>query len=109
MDLNDAARRLEALGNPTRLAVFRLLVQAGHDGLAFGQIQRVLGGASSTLSHHVAHLARVGLIRQERRGREIISTADYAATRELLNFLVTQCCQGVAGSGEAADDTASAA
>ena len=95
MASDDVARCLEALGNPTRLEMFRLLVRAGPDGLSFGQIVAALGGAPSTLSHHVAWLARTGLLAQEKRGRETISRADYARMRAVLDYLTAECCQGV--------------
>ena len=95
MDNEIAARSLEALGNATRLAVYRLLVRAGPDGLTFGQIQHAVGGAASTLSHHVAALARAGLTEQQRRGRETVSTVNYAIMRDLLDYLTAECCEGV--------------
>jgi len=67
MDLNHAARCLEKLGNPTRLEIFRLLVRAGEDGLAVGDLQARLRIPGSTLSHHVAQLVNVGLV--SRSGR----------------------------------------
>ena len=63
MNLNHAARCLEKLGNPTRLEIFRLLVKAGDGGLAVGEVQEHLGVPASTLSHHMAHLVNVGLVR----------------------------------------------
>ena len=95
MDSIEAARRLEALGNPTRLAVYRVLVRAGPDGLAFGEIQGLVGGAGSTLSHHVATLARAGLIEQERRGRETVNRVRFGDMNALLDFLTAECCKGV--------------
>lgn len=95
METHDAARRLEALGNSTRLAVYRVLVRAGPDGLAFGAIQDLVGGAGSTLSHHVATLARAGLIDQERRGRETVNRVRYDDMTALLDYLTAECCRGV--------------
>ena len=71
--------RLEALGNMTRLAIFRLLVRAGEEGLAVGDIQRRLAVPASTLSHHLQRLSHVGLMSQERRGRVLVCRADFAA------------------------------
>jgi ArsR family transcriptional regulator len=90
-----AAPALAALGNETRLALFRLLVKAGDDGFIVGDIQKFLGVPLSTLSHHIRTLAQAGLIVQERRGREIISKVDYAAMNALLGFLSDECCTGV--------------
>ncbi len=90
-----AARRLAALGNPVRLKVLRLLVQAGPDGLIVGDIQAYLGIPASTLAHHLTALARAGLIDQARRGRETVSTAAFETVRDLADFLVSHCCAGL--------------
>ncbi|MBP7548422.1 MAG: helix-turn-helix transcriptional regulator [Corallincola sp.] len=92
MELLDAANRLEALGNPTRLAIVRLLVEAGGDGLAVGDIQRELAIPGSTLSHHLSKLAQVGLIRQLRESRVIRCQADFASMQALMQFLMDKCC-----------------
>lgn len=96
MDELTAATRLEALGHPTRLAIYRLLVKAGQPGLVVGAIQRSLDIPASTLSHHLGKLARVGLVVQGRDGREICCCADYDTMRALLGFLTEECCTGVA-------------
>jgi DNA-binding transcriptional ArsR family regulator len=90
-----AADALAALGNLTRLRLFRLLVQAGHDGLNVGELQRLLEQPASTLAHHLARLHQAGLVVQTRHGREVICTADYAQMDALLDFLTDQCCRGV--------------
>lgn len=95
MDETFAAARLEALGHPTRLAIYRLLVKAGQDGLIVGAIQKALDIPASTLSHHLAKLARVALVVQGRAGREICCCADYDEMRALLGYLTEQCCTGV--------------
>jgi len=95
MDLNQAARCLEKLGNPTRLEIFRLLVRAGPDGLAVGEIQEHLGVPASTLSHHVGHLVNVGLVGQEREGRVLRCRPNFALMDQLVGFLGEQCCGGV--------------
>jgi ArsR family transcriptional regulator, arsenate/arsenite/antimonite-responsive transcriptional repressor len=95
MDDTDAARALDALGNVKRLAIYRLLVRAGDDGLAVGDVQRALGIPASTLSHHVAWLGRAGLVTQERQGREIRCRADYGVMHALVDFLTDSCCVGV--------------
>jgi DNA-binding transcriptional ArsR family regulator len=92
MDIQSSAARLEALGNPTRLAIFRLLVRAGDTGLAVGKIQQALGLAGSTLSHHLKTLLIVGLIRQDREGTTLMCRANYPVMRELVAFLVAECC-----------------
>jgi DNA-binding transcriptional ArsR family regulator len=103
MDLNAASSRLEALGNPTRLAVFRLLVRAGEGGLSVGQIQERLDVAPSTLSHHLKTLMIVHLIEQERAGKTLICRANYAEMNGLIGFLVAECCADAGcGTTEAA-------
>jgi len=98
--------RLEALGNMTRLAIFRLLVRAGDEGLAVGDIQRALAVPASTLSHHLLRLSHVGLLTQERRGRVLICRADFAAINGVVAYLTEECCSGV---GEAAKGSRAAA
>ena len=90
--IEDAAARLEALGNPTRLAVFRLLVRAGDDGLAVGQLQKRLKIAASTLSHHLRALITVDLVSQERQGTTLMCRANYQIMGALVSFLVDECC-----------------
>jgi len=92
MELNQAARCLEKLGNPIRLGVFRQLVRAGHEGLSVGEIQQHLGVPASTLSHHIAHLANVGLLVQEREGRQLICRPDFSLMDGLIDFLTAECC-----------------
>lgn len=94
MKLDDAASRLEALGNPTRLRIYRMLVRAGEPGLAVGKLQSRLSIAASTLSHHLKTLIMVGLITQERDGTTLICRANYQVMRGLLEFLVAECCTG---------------
>jgi ArsR family transcriptional regulator len=92
MNTQDVAARLEALGNPTRLSLFRLLVRAGHDGLSVGQCQQRLEIAASTLSHHLKTLIIVGLVSQERDGTTLICRANFDLMNALLQFLVAECC-----------------
>lgn len=92
MKLDDAAARLEALGNPTRLKIYRALVRAGDNGLSVGRLQTRLDAAASTLSHHLKTLLVVGLISQERQGTTLICRANYDLMRGLVEFLVDECC-----------------
>lgn len=92
MKLDDAAARLEALGNPTRLRVYRALVRAGDPGMAVGRLQTKLNVAASTLSHHIKTLVIVGLVTQERQATTLICRANYAVMRGLVDFLVDECC-----------------
>jgi ArsR family transcriptional regulator len=87
-----AAAQLEALGNPTRLKVYRALVRAGDEGLAVGRLQSKLGIAGSTLSHHLRRLILTGLITQERQMTTLICRAHYPAMNALVGFLVDECC-----------------
>ena len=91
-----AADALAALGNRTRLRIFKLLVRAGPEGTNIGTIQRVLGVPATTLGHHLGTLAAAGLVMQERRGREVICTADYKAVGEVLAYVKEECCAGIA-------------
>lgn len=92
MNIVDAAARLEALGNPTRLAIFRLLVRAGDPGVPVGRIQSELDVAASTLSHHLKTLVVVGLVTQDRAGTVLFCRANYPMMRGLVDFLVAECC-----------------
>ena len=94
MEITSASDSLAALGHETRLAIFRLLVQAGPEGVNAGLICDKLELAPATLSFHLAHLSRVGLIRGRQEGRFIFYVADYAAMDALLAFLTDNCCQG---------------
>ena len=91
-DLDDMAARLEALGNPTRLAIYRLLVRAGDGGLPVGELQRRLDAAASTLSHHLRTLVVVGLVSQERRKTTLVCRANFETMSGLISFLVDECC-----------------
>lgn len=95
METNAAARCLEALGSPTRLEIYRLLVQAGPAGAVVGDLQAHLGIPASTLSHHLARLVRVGLITQERQSRSLICRANYERMNGLLAYLSDNCCEGL--------------
>ena len=105
MELKHAAAQLEALGNPTRLSVYRILVRSGDAGLPVGRLLERLGIASSTLSHHLHRLILTGLVTQERQSTTLICRANYAAMSGLLGFLSDECCADSA----AATDVGSAA
>lgn len=99
MKLIDAASRLEALGNPTRLRIYRTLVRAGQLGMPVGRLQEKLKVPPSTLSHHVKSLVNVGLIRQVRDGTTLTCHAEYGTMRGLVDFLVAECCADETSSG----------
>ena|ERR1035437_1761830 len=92
----NAAERLAALGHESRLAIFRLLVEAGPEGMNPTAIGEKLDMAPATLSFHLAHLSRVGLIRGQKESRFIRYSADYSAIDELIAFLTQNCCGGKA-------------
>ena len=94
MEMKPAVASLAALAHEGRLAAFRLLVQAGAEGLPAGEIARRLGVLPNTLSASLNILSHAGLITSRREGRSIIYTADYQAMRELLAFLMEDCCGG---------------
>lgn len=94
MELNVATSRLSALAQDSRLSVFRLLVKAGPDGLAAGDVARMLGIPANTLSAQFAVLANARLVTSRREGRSILYTADYGGMSDLLLFLMEDCCQG---------------
>lgn len=93
-DARQAVDRLAALAQPTRLQIFRLLVEAGRDGLAAGAIGERLGLAPATLSFHLNQLSQAELLTRERVGRSIIYAANFAAMDGLIGYLTQNCCRG---------------
>src|SRR5436190_23815683 len=106
MKLEQAAKQLEALGNPTRLQVYRTLVRAGKNGLPVGRLQEKIRIAASTLSHHLHRLILTGLVTQERQGTGLISRANYPAMDALLGFLADECCADASGCAASSADAA---
>jgi ArsR family transcriptional regulator, arsenate/arsenite/antimonite-responsive transcriptional repressor len=94
METLDAAELLAALGHESRLAVFRLLMEAGSEGVSAGAIGEKVGLSPPTLSFHLAHLSRVGLVKGRQEKRFIFYSANYPVIDGLLAFLTTNCCQG---------------
>ena len=94
MDSHVAIAALAALAESTRLEAFRLLVSWEPDGVAAGELARLLAVRQNTMSAHLAVLARAGLVRSERQSRSIIYRADLARLRELVLFLAQDCCGG---------------
>jgi arsenate reductase len=94
METKTAAELLFALGHESRLAIFRLLVEAGPEGINASAIGEQLGLVPATLSFHLAHLSRVGLIQGKRESRFIHYSAEYGTMDELIAFLTNNCCQG---------------
>ena len=100
MDTTVAVSALGALAQEHRLALFRLLVQAGEEGMSAGAIAEALGMPNSSLSFHLAQLNKADLVRQERRHRSIIYRASYASMNELVGYLMENCCGGTGCSAE---------
>ncbi len=92
MTLEQIAKRMAALGNETRLSVYRLLVRAGDKGLPVTSVQQRLGVPASTLSHHLHKLIEVDLVAQERRGTSLICRADYSVMQQTFDFFANECC-----------------
>ena len=83
---------LDGLSQETRLRAFRLLVQAGHDGLAAGVLSEALGTPHNTLSFHLNHLSNAGIVSSRKAGRSVIYSANFDVMRDLIAFLVKDCC-----------------
>lgn len=96
MNIEIAAKQLEALGSPTRLKVYRALVRAGDAGLPVGRLQSKLDIAGSTLSHHLHRLILTGLVTQERQTTTLICRANYPMMDSLIGFLSDECCADAA-------------
>ena len=94
MEINEAVTALAALAQSSRLAIFRILVQAGPAGLPAGRIAELAGIAPSSLSFHLKELSHAGLAGSRQAGRFVIYTARYEAMNGLLDFLASNCCGG---------------
>mgnify|MGYP003659315979 CR=1 FL=1 len=92
MDIQKAIVMFDALSQETRLRVFRLLVKAGPDGMAAGALSECLGTPHNTMSFHLNHLSNAGVIDSRREGRSVIYFANFDVTRDLITFLVKDCC-----------------
>ncbi|MEO0974169.1 MAG: metalloregulator ArsR/SmtB family transcription factor [Pseudomonadota bacterium] len=95
--MNDelAANAFSALGSATRVALLRLLVRAGEQGMNVTQLRDALDVPATTLSHHLNKLVSAALVRQQRDGRALVCCADYESIRHLTAFLMQDCCRGV--------------
>src|SRR6476469_975588 len=92
MDNPQTVQALAALAHETRLALYRMLVERGPDGLPAGVIAEHLGVPASSLTFHVQHLHRAGLVTQRRVGRQLIYSADFATMNGLVAYLTENCC-----------------
>jgi DNA-binding transcriptional ArsR family regulator len=93
METTQAVRALSALAQETRLAIFRLLVEAGPTGLAAGEIASAVGAAPTNLSFHLKELAHAGLVRSKQEGRFVFYSAHYAHMNQLIGYLTEHCCE----------------
>jgi len=96
MEPTQVVRALAAIAHESRLAVFRLLVSIGPDGLAAGTVAEMLGIAPSALSFHLKDLTQAGLLTQRPDGRRLIYSANFEAMQALIGYLTANCCQGEA-------------
>jgi ArsR family transcriptional regulator len=94
MKNDQAVSALAALAQPTRLAVFRLLVETGEQGMAAGSIAEAVDVAPTTLSFHLKTLAHAGLVRQRQEGRFVYCSANFAIMFGLIDYLTHNCCGG---------------
>lgn len=94
MDIQEATVLFDALSQETRLGAFRLLVKAGPGGLAAGVLSETLGTPHNTMSFHLNHLTNAGIISSRKDGRSVIYSANFDVTRDLIGFMVKDCCSG---------------
>lgn len=87
-----AADVFSQLGNATRLCIIKILVEAGHDGLKVGEIQKELNIPGSTLSHHLLHLRNNGLLEQCRVGSALVCSVNYDSLDKAIDYLQSECC-----------------
>jgi len=92
MHIETVAKKLAELGHATRLQIFRHLIKGGQKGVPVGELQSVLEVPGSTLSHHIARLITVGLVKQEREGRTLYCIPQYDELNGLIAFLQEECC-----------------
>ncbi len=94
MKIETAVEALAALAHESRLAVFRLLVQAGHEGMAAGTLSEALGIPPATLSFHLKSLSHAKLVKSRTEGRFVIYSASYPEMDRLVDYLTENCCAG---------------
>lgn len=92
MDTQNAITMFDALSQETRLGAFRLLVKAGPDGLPAGALSEALGTPHNTMSFHLNHLSNAGIVTSRREGRSVIYAANFEVVRDLIGFMVKDCC-----------------
>ena len=94
METKQVIEALSALAQETRLAIYRLLVERGPEGMGAGAIAEALNVPASSLSFHLAHLSRAGLLTQRRESRSLIYAVDFAGMNALMGYLTENCCGG---------------
>lgn len=94
MEIKTALAAFSALSQETRLEIFQHLVRFGPEGRQAGEIGQDMAVAPSTLSFHLKELEQAGLVTSDRQGRHIVYRADYAGIRDLIDFIMADCCQG---------------
>jgi DNA-binding transcriptional ArsR family regulator len=94
MEMDDAVKALSALAQGSRLSIFRLLVQAGREGMAAGKIGEALDLPPATLSFHLAGLTRAGIADSRQDGRFVIYSANFPNMNQLVGYLTENCCGG---------------
>lgn len=92
MDIQNTLTIFNALSQETRLKVFRMLIKAGPKGLAAGKLSQSLDIAHNTMSFHLTHLCKAGIVQCQRDGRQMIYRADFAVFAEVITFMVNECC-----------------
>ena len=108
MDINDAIAKFDALSQETRLRAFRLLVKAGPGGMPAGSLSSELGIPHNTLSFHLGHLVRAGLVASRKVGRSVIYSARFEAMNALIGYMVKDCCSREFASFQADETTGNA-
>ena len=109
MKTRDVIEALAALAHEHRLAIFRLLVERGPEGLPAGAIAARVGLVPSSLTFHLQQLTRAGLLTPRRTGRQLIYAADFGTMNALVGYLTENCCSGARGCTSAAAPRNSAA
>lgn len=92
LEVNVATSMFAALAQDTRLHAYQILVKAGPDGLPAGKLSEALGIPHNTLSFHLSHLSNAGIVTSRKEGRSVIYMANYEAVRDLIRFMVKDCC-----------------
>ena len=92
MELNTVIAMFDTLAQETRLEAFRLLVKAGHTGLAAGAISESLSIPHNTLSFHLSHMTKAGLLSSTKQGRSVIYSANFEAVHQLIQYMIEDCC-----------------